>query len=500
MRWALIRSTSFRLALAYAGFSAVSLTLLLGFVYWFSVGYLERQTDATIESEISGLAEHYRRTGNRGLERVIGERIWNDRSRRSYYLITDSQLRPMAGNMRYWPDPQPIGDGWLEFEERGVPVRARLFVLQGGFGLLVGRDVQELAQFKSLFRRAVLLGLSATLALSLVGGALLSARALRRVETINRTARRITDGELGLRMPVRNSGDELDELSHHLNDMLERIDRLIGSVRHVGDNIAHDLRTPLTRLRNRLESLRQAPDDALRDGIELAIDDADQLLATFQALLRIDRLRSGSYTVAFAEVSLTQLATDAVELYHAVADDAGLRLAAHLEANCLITADRDLLFQALCNLLDNAIKYTPRGGNVHVTVNRTAAPPGEPAGSVDLTVSDSGPGIPADQREHVLEPFFRLDASRSQPGNGLGLALVDAVAEHHRAELRMTDLSPGLAVTIRLPVHAHLLQTHAPSALPGSTRPEVLRPPLPDDASTPNLTDVRTLSPASSTR
>jgi signal transduction histidine kinase len=452
VRRALLRSTGFRLTLAYAGFSALSITLLMGFVYWFSIGYLERQSDETIESDIAGLAEHYRRNGLRELERVIAERIVNDRSRRSYYLFTDLQLRPLMGNIPVWPNPRKVGDGWLEFELHGTIVRARMYQVRGGFGLLVGRDVQELVQFTRLFQRALLIGLGATLALSLLGGAFLSARLLRRVDAINRTARRITEGELGLRMPVRGRDDEIDELAQHLNDMLARIDVLIGSVRNVGDNIAHDLRTPLTRLRNRLESLRQAPDTQLREGIEAVIEDADKLLATFQAQLRIARLHNGVYAMGFEELSLSGLADDAVELYHAVADDAGLRLVAHIEPDCRLTADRDLLFQALANLLDNAIKYTPRGGTVHVTVNRVAAPPGQPTRAYDLTVSDTGPGIPEELHARVLDPFYRVDASRSAPGNGLGLALVKAVADHHKAELRLRNRAPGLAVTLRLPV------------------------------------------------
>lgn len=483
-RRGLWHSSSFRITLAFSVLSATLLTLLLAVVYWFSVGYLERQTEATIESDIAGLAEHYRRSGLRGLDRVINERIWNDRSRRGYYLFTDAQLKPLAGNLGYWPDPQPIGDNWLTFDDHGNPVRARFFRVGNGYGLLVGRDVHELQQFERLLRQAMLLGLAATIALSIGGGAILSARLLRRVEAINRTARRISDGELALRMPISGSSDEFDELAAHLNDMLARIEALLGSVRHVGDNIAHDLRTPLTRLRTRLEGLRSGPTEGLRDGIELAIEDADQLLTTFQALLRIARLRSGSYVTAFGQTAIDELARDAIELYQAVADEAGIRLHAHLRSASYCLVDRDLLFQALCNLLDNALKYTPSGGNIHVTVGAAATPPGTPASHFDITVADDGPGIPENHYEQVLEPFFRVDAARTAPGNGLGLSLVKAIADLHRAELKLTAVTPGaarpgLAVRMRLPVGQVAPvdePTTGPAISPGPTMPAAAVP------------------------
>ena len=446
MRTGLFRTTSFQLTLLYVALSAISLAALLGVLYSFSIGYLERQTTATIESEISGLAEHYRRYGLNGLARVIRERIGNDRMHRSYYLFTDENLQPLAGNLAAWPDPRPTGDGWLQFDAQGAIVRARLFPLRGGLRLLVGRDVHELATLKSQLRRALFAGIGLTLALSMAGGLLMSASVLRRVDAINRTARRITEGELSLRLPSRGTGDELDELTDHLNDMLARMQTLVASVRHVGDNIAHDLRTPLTRLRNRLENLRTAPEVGLRDGVELLVEDADRLLATFQALLRISRLHSGAYAVPMVAVDLSQLVTDAAELYQAVAEAQGIALTASVLAGCCAHGDRDLLFQALANLLDNAIKYTPAGGCVQVTLERR-----ESAAAFDVTVVDTGPGIPATERERVLEPFYRLDAGRAQPGSGLGLALVRAVADYHHAQLLLDDASPGLKATLRLP-------------------------------------------------
>jgi signal transduction histidine kinase len=474
LRAGLTRTTGFQLTLLYAALSTTTLGILLGFVYWSSIGLLSRQTDATIEAEIQGLAEHYRRTGLRGLTRVIGERIGGDPSRRNFYLFTDAAQQPLAGNLTRWPRPQPAGDGWLEFAQGGAIVRARYYVLQGsgGLGLLVGRDVRELLQMRALFERALLVGIAITLLLSLAGGALLSLGLLRRVDAITRTVRRVMDGDLSQRIPARGSGDEFDQLAEHLNAMLARIEQLMASVRLVGDNIAHDLRTPLTRLRNRLESLSGADAATMRDGIEAGLADADQLLSTFQALLRITRLRSGTYATTLAPVDLGALAADAAELYLAVAEERRIGLCTDLAAGVLVAADRDLLFQAIANLLDNAIKYTPSGGRIELTVSGTAAAasPARVAASgprARICVRDTGPGIPGALRDRVFEPFFRLDESRSAPGNGLGLALVKAIADHHHAAITLDDAAPGLRACIEFP----RLPSTAPPAYDRATPP-----------------------------
>jgi signal transduction histidine kinase len=267
---------------------------------------------------------------------------------------------------------------------------------------------------------------------------------LRRLDQFNKTSRQIMAGDLSQRVPRTGSADEFDQLAENLNAMLDQIEQLMAGIREVSDNIAHDLRTPLTRLRNRLEGLHGDLDQGSRayQDVELSIAEADQLLSTFRALLRIARLESGSHPIEKEKIDLAELARDSVELYEAVAQDKGLELSAELATDLTIDGDRDLLFQAIANLLDNAIKYTPTGGRINVVLERQT-------GAIRLCIGDTGLGIPARERDKVTQRFYRLESSRSTPGNGLGLSLVEAVAKMHGAELDLSDNAPGLRACIR---------------------------------------------------
>jgi signal transduction histidine kinase len=428
--------------------------ILLGFIYWSTVTYMAEQTDATIRAEITGLAEQYRERGLIGLEKTISERVERDPDSSSVYLFASPKRAPLAGNLSAWPDVLPAADGWLNFEfkdpragGRVFQARARAFVLQDGLHLLVGRDTRELKATQRLITRALLWGIAITLALALLGGVLMSRGMLRSIELINQTSRSIMTGDLSQRIPIRGSGDELDQLAGNLNTMIDEIERLMDGIRHVSDNIAHDLRTPLTRLRNRLEQLLVDFEDGspYHSQIEQGIADADQLLATFAALLRIARIEAGGHTAKFKPVDLAALVHDAAELYDALAEEKQLRFSTRADASVSLEGDRDLLFQALINLLDNAIKYTPAGGAVSLELKR-----GEK--TADIAVNDSGSGIPATERDKVGQRFYRLESSRSTPGSGLGLSLVKAVARLHRATLLLEDNTPGLKATLRLPI------------------------------------------------
>jgi signal transduction histidine kinase len=243
-------------------------------------------------------------------------------------------------------------------------------------------------------------------------------------------------------VPTRGTQDEFDQLAGNLNRMLDQIEKLMGGIRHVGDSIAHDLRTPLTRLRHSLEEATRGDDiDAMRVDLQAAIDDADGLLSTFSALLRIARLESGSYLEKKESVALSTLVADAIELYEAVADERNLEVASEVDCKDEIPGDRDLIFQMVVNLLDNALKYTPEGGKIDLSVQRAGD-------MLVLTVADTGPGIEADQIDKITDRFYRIDPSRQQPGSGLGLALVQAVADHHGASLAFSDNAPGLRVRV----------------------------------------------------
>ena len=454
----LLRTSTFRLALVYMVLFAGSVMLLLGFIYWSTVAYMSEQTDATIRAEITGLAEQYRQRGLTGLEKTISERVERDPDGSAVYLFATPDRQPLAGNLSPWPDATPAADGWLDFEfkdqrsgGRVFQARARVFVLQDGLHLLVGRDTRELKATQSLITRALLWGVAITLALALLGGVFMSRAMLRRIELINQTSRNIMGGDLSQRIPIRGSGDELDQLAGNLNSMIDEIERLMNGIRHVSDNIAHDLRTPLTRLRNRLEQLQINLEGGSphQEQVEQSITDADQLLTTFAALLRIARIEAGGHTAKFTTVDLDALVHDAAELYEALAEEKQLRFSTQTDAGVVVDGDRDLLFQALTNLLDNAIKYTPAGGEVSLELKRIDISAGI---SADITVSDTGTGIPEAERDKVGQRFYRLESSRSTPGNGLGLSLVKAVAKLHRAELLLEDNAPGLKATLRLPI------------------------------------------------
>jgi signal transduction histidine kinase len=452
----ILRTTAFRLALAYLVLFSLSALALLGFVYVVTSAFTERQLAATIDAEIAGLVEHYRARGLIGLHRAVQRRSTSQPPSGGVYLLTDPMLRPLAGNIDDWPDDLPDGDGVIRFAVDAFPdgeqlerrsALARTFRLGGGYRMLVGRDIEDRVRVQQLIAAAMLWGTGLTLLLGLAGGLLMSRPMLRRIDDVNRTTREIMAGDLSRRLPESGSGDELDELAGNVNRMLARIERLLEAMRQVTDNVAHDLRTPLNRLRSRIEVALMgelAPEQA-RAVLEAGLKDADGLIFTFNALLDIARAESGAARESFEEVDLGALAADVAELYQPLAEDRDIRLVVQAPQGVRARLHRHLIAQALANLLDNAVKYTMPGGRITLEVQ-----PGPPPAVV---VADSGPGIPECQRARVLERFVRLEPDRSTPGNGLGLSLVEAVTRLHHAELVLEDARPGLAVTLRLPAN-----------------------------------------------
>jgi signal transduction histidine kinase len=447
----LLETSTFRLALVYLALFGVSALALLGYLYWATAGVLERQITETIQAEIEGLVEQYRSEGLPRLHSVIERRSAAHPDRASVYLLTTPFGGAIAGNIDRWPRTAPDDQGWITFtiEERREGelilrrARARIFLLSGGFRLLVGREVEDRLQMQSQLRQALGWGLALTLILGLAGGFLMSRGMLRRIEAINRTTRRIMAGDLGQRIELRGSRDEFDQLAENLNAMLDQIERLLDGMRQVSDNIAHDLRTPLNRIRARIEValLGRLDEQEARALLEHTLADAEAMIGTFNALLAIARAEAGSERAPFEPVDLAELTADLAELYGPLAEDKGLQFSSTCPPGLEIVANRQLLAQALANLLDNAIKYTPAGGKVRLEARWS---PGGPVVSVD----DTGPGIPEADRERVLERFVRLEAHRSTPGNGLGLSLVKAVARLHRAAISLHDNQPGLSVRL----------------------------------------------------
>lgn len=449
----LFKNSIFRLSLIYTAIFSLSVILIFSFMYWTTAGYMMRQTESTIESEHADLVEIYVRSGLPVLLKVINDRIFQPSSTTNLYLLTDINYKPLVGNLKTWPDEDLTDAGWLSFgyqrhatqtgaEHKGL---AKLTLLKNGYHLLVGQDIQELQKIQNLIWDAMLWGVIITLVLALLGSLLMSNTMRRRVDAINDTCHRIMDGDLSQRIPNIGRNNDFDKLIHTLNRMLDQIEQLMYGIKQVSDNIAHDLRTPLSRLRHRLDMLRIEQSDPVQQNelLDQAINEADGLLSTFKALLRISEVESGSRRANFQEVDLTALIDDLVDLYEPLAQDKKQTLQWDKLNIPPLFGDRDLLFQAFSNLLDNAIKYTPEQGQIRLSIFSQPE-------TVGLIISDSGGGIPDDEREKVLNRFYRLDFNRTSPGNGLGLSLVAAIVNLHQGQLQLAN-NPGLKVTLSLP-------------------------------------------------
>ncbi|MEX0838868.1 MAG: HAMP domain-containing sensor histidine kinase [Parvibaculum sp.] len=458
----LLKTSTFRLAVIYLALFAASAITLLAYVYWNTAGFLARQTDEAVEAEITGLAEQYRQGGLPLLVHTVIQRSRDPGQ--SLYLVLDPAGRVLAGTLDARPAVEPGADGWFDFNYNrktldGAEVkaaRARAFFLQEGYYLLVGRDVQERREIESLITNALIWAIGMTVALGLAGGLFMSRNMLARVDDINRSSRDIMEGDLSQRLPIAGTGDELDQLGRNLNAMLDQIEALMTGMRQVTDNIAHDLRSPLNRLRNRLEVtlMQEASPADYRHALERTIAEADNLLGTFNALLMIARAEAGSVREAMTWVDLAAIVNDAAELYEPVAEQSGLTLHVEVQEGLQIRGNRELLSQATANLLDNAVKHgQPQTPDADGSITVSAmADPARPGRGVILAVSDHGVGIPAGERQHVLERFVRLEASRNTPGSGLGLSLVAAVARLHGGQIELEDNDPGLKVSLHLPV------------------------------------------------
>jgi signal transduction histidine kinase len=444
-------STSARLTLANSALLAVAFGALLLLVTWLADRFMAGHVQESVEAELRIMESEFNVDGVHGVAALIEQRmlIVSPNHDRLYRLEgPDGSL--LAGNVTAWPAKAPAPEQPFKMPSRRFPgvtvVDLRWAGLSDGSRLLVGFDEIEVAQVRGDIRRAALWSLGAMLLISLSAGFLMTRAALRPVEAIRRAAQRIMEGDLKHRIPVRSGGDEFDRLGETLNTMLDQINRLIASVRGATDNIAHDLRSPLTRHRARLEAaLRDAPPpDQLQPWIEHNLADLDKVLATFQSLLRIASVESGLLRQEFVTCDIAQLARDAADYIEPLAEEQQQQLVVQVTAGAPLPAHPHLLFQMLINLLDNAVKYSPPGGAI--VIDAHAAETGW-----RLAVADAGPGIPLDERGRVFERLYRLDASRHTPGLGLGLSLVKAVVDLHHGTIRVEDNRPGTRIVIALP-------------------------------------------------
>jgi hypothetical protein len=456
----LIGSSPFRLTLAYMGAFVVAAVLIGGFIAWRANDLLSTKVVETLEAEVTGLREQFQAGGAERLAAVIAQRSAQPGS--SLYLLVDATGRKVAGNLDRVPpqlEAARRGDVFMyvrpveqdaERHAVGVPLP-----VPGGLLLIVGRDIEDLHRFAGTMGQ---LGLWSILVLSALGagaGLLISRSVLGRIEAITETSRSIMSGDLSQRVPVAGTGDELDRLSDSLNAMLARIEELMAALREVSDNIAHDLKTPLNRLRNRAEEALRSP-SLHREGLTGVIEEADDLIKVFNSLLLIARLEAGAVAESMADVDPAAIIGDIAELYEPVAEEAGLGLEISAEPGLTLRANRELVSQAVANLVDNAIKYSTADDAGGPAARAAAAVPirialARVGDIIEIVVADRGPGVAPQDRERALARFVRLEKSRSRPGSGLGLSLVAAVARLHGGSVRLEDNAPGLKAVLAFP-------------------------------------------------
>lgn len=455
-----VRTTAFKLSAIYiAVFSIFSVFFVL-YISHTANQLLGEQLQETIAAELFGLASEYRSGGLPSIVDEIAQRSHQPGA--SLYLITDVSGRILAGNVSRVParllnssGSEPITVPYDRYVgDTGDRVAMIQVVrLPGGFRMLVGRDVGEREQFRKIIARALTWALALMIGLALLSWFFVSRRVLKRIDSLSATSRGIMVGDLSGRLEVTGTGDEFDRLAESLNAMLDRIEHLLLGLKNVSDNIAHDLKTPLTRLRNRVEAALASPEDcdAYRAALEATIEESDQLIKTFNALLMIARMEAGSQDGAMAEVEIGSVVRDVAELYEPAAEEKGVTLAVEVGEPVTLKANRELLGQALANLVDNALKYAtpPAAGGEAARITISVSRSGN---QVALSVADNGPGIPPADRGRVLQRFVRLEESRSLPGSGLGLSLVAAVTNLHHGTVELGDGNPGLVVTLRLPL------------------------------------------------
>lgn len=443
-----LSSSTFKLALIAIGGFGMIVFLIFGYVYLSAASYVRSRSDRAIATEVAGLLAGYANSGRDGLVDLIRQRSARLVDTEGFYLLADPSLSVLAGSSGAWPPALPTARGWTEFRGAGQAsnlrplIRARLETLPNGDHLLVGRDISDLDRFTARIEAALIAAGILLAVLAGLASVLVTHRTVGRIEAINATSRDIMLTGLDKRIPLRGTDDEWDRVAENLNRMLDRIETLMGEVKQVSDNVAHDLRTPLTRMRARLENAFHAGRDPGHDQALIGdtLAELDSVLRMFASITRIAEIESRARKGAFRTVNLAEIAGEVVELYDAAAEQDGTRLA--LVANdddVPVTGDRDLLFDAIANLVDNAIKHGRRGGEVIVTC-------GKADGAATITIADDGPGIPTAQYENVFKRFYRLEQSRYAPGNGLGLNLVAAVARLHGARIEMLDNAPGLLV------------------------------------------------------
>ena len=441
-----LSSSTFKLALIAIGTFGVITAAIFAYVYLSTASYVRSRSDRAILTEVASLRDIYERSGRDGLIALINAHLADGSFANHVYLLADPSLRVLAGNLGEWPQAATASSGWVEFRAAGAGqplLRAVVQTFPNGDRLMAGRDISDLDSFTAQIQAAVISGVVLIFALAAMASVLVTRRTVGRIEQINATSRAIMASGLDQRIPLRGSHDEWDRVAENLNQMLDRIETLMGEVKQVSDSVAHDLRTPLTRMRGRLEKAylgaRSAESDQTLIGDTIA--DLDAVLRIFASIVRIAQIETQARKGGFRTVNLVEIAGEVVELYDAAAEQDGTGLVLTGDREVLVTGDRDLIFDAIANLVDNALKPGRHGGEVVVACENVE-------GQRLISITDDGPGIPPCEHEHVFKRFYRLEQSRYTPGNGLGLSLVAAVARLHGARIELLPSAPGLKVKL----------------------------------------------------
>lgn len=441
------RTATFRLAALYVALFATSVAVLGVIVYLATAATLDRRLDTRIAGEMTALKSAFQAGGLARLEAEVRTHQRTQPAGPLDYLVIGSGGSPLAGDLPIVPGR--IGWSNIKNKESDGDIshrRVLVAALAGDLRLAIGADREQIDELEDAIFNGFASAFGAVIALGSLGGIALSLVLLKRVETIRRTAEAIIAGDLTQRVPIRGTNDDFDRLSQTLNRMLDRISELMESLRHISADIAHDLKTPLARLRQRLETTQTQAQTVEEHAaaIERAIVHVDEILTTFGALLRIAQIEAGTRRAGFSELDLSTVFATVVEAFAPAAEDAGKRLDAKIKPAIRFSGDRELLTQMLANLVENAIRHTPVGARIEVAL-------GSDHQRIVGTVTDNGPGAPAEERERIFQRFYRLEHSRSTPGSGLGLSLVKAVADLHDIALEVRDAKPGLQIVMRFP-------------------------------------------------
>ena len=455
----IIKTFTFRLALIYVGLFSLSVIFLFAFIYTFEMNYLQAQITDSIHMQYTYLVDEYRQNGSSGAEDHIKKLIAEDSDGNEIYLLVNQKFEKIAGNLNEWPDgatKESVFEkegNWVRFHiegthgsTQGIEVKAIIMPISKWRWLLVGQSLKNNDRVEKTIVQTFWASLILTVFMAFIGALVMTKSVIRRINIINRSAHTIMHGNISVRIPFTSGGDEFDELSLNLNQMLDKIEGLLLSLSQFANNIAHDLRSPLNRIINRLDAgLRTIEyENPARKLLEKNIQEMQELIGTFNSILKISELEANTEFRSFSPCDLQQIINNLVEFYEPLAAEKEVTLSSNIQTQLIIFGEKNLLTQALANLIDNALKFTPKHGHIFIESRISDK-------HTDIIIADNGPGIPEEYRNKVFEKFFRMEQSRNTKGNGLGLSLVAAIARIHNAIITLQDNNPGLRIIITFP-------------------------------------------------